>query len=120
VTVRGASGQEPRRTRPIPATTPEGREDQLISAAFDLAEKQILAGNASAQVISHFLKLGSSRERLEQQRLQYENELTEAKIEMMKSQANMEKLYENALTAMTAYKGETESHLDHDMDEYDD
>jgi hypothetical protein len=55
-------------TRRRPATTPEARENQLISQAVDLAEKQMLEGSASAQVISHFLKLGSSREKLEQER----------------------------------------------------
>ena len=55
-----------------PATTPEARENELISAATDLAEKQILAGSASSQVVTHYLKLGSTRERLEQQRLEHD------------------------------------------------
>lgn len=90
-----------------PATTPEGRENQLIAAAVDLAEKQLLEGTASAQVISHYLKLGSSRERLEQERLRHENELTKAKIESFESQKRIEELYGNALKAMRSYAGET-------------
>ena len=100
-------GEEDKRTRSKPATTPEARENQLVSAAHDLAEKQIAAGTASSQVITHFLKLGSTRERLEQQRLEHENALTEVKIESLKSQARIEELYVNAINAMRNYAGET-------------
>ena len=93
-------------TRRKPATTPEGRENELVSQAVDLAEKQIRSGTASSQVITHFLKLGSTRERLEQQRLEHENELTRVKIEALESQKRVEELYMEALTAMRSYAGE--------------
>ena len=89
-----------------PATTPEGRENQMVSQAIDLAEKQIRNGNASSQVITHFLKLGSTRERLEQQRLEHENELTRVKIEALESQKRVEELYMEALSAMRSYAGD--------------
>lgn len=89
-----------------PATTPDGRESQLIAAAVDLAEKQISDGTASAQVITHFLKLGSSRERLEQQRVELENELLVAKTEAMASAKNMEAMYTKALNALRGYQGQ--------------
>lgn len=89
-----------------PATTPEGRENQLISLAFDRAEQQIMDGTASAQVITHFLKLGSTREKLEQERLFHENLLLTAKIEQINSGKRMEELYEEALGAMREYKGQ--------------
>lgn len=89
-----------------PATTPEGRENELVSAAIDLAEEQILAGTASSQVITHFLKLGSTRERLEQQRLEHENELTRVRIEAIESQKRTEELYMEALRAMRSYSGD--------------
>ncbi len=94
--------ETPRKT----ATTPEGRENQLVSDAHDLAEKQIRNGTASSQVITHFLKLGSTRERLEQQRLEHENELTRVKIEAIESQKRVEELYMEALTAMRSYAGD--------------
>jgi len=100
-----------------PATTPEGRENQLISLAVDLAEKQILDGTASAQVISHFLKLGSTRERLEQQRLVQEVKLTQAKIEAMASAGRIEELYTEAIAAMRSYGGKLSRS---DFDDYDD
>lgn len=88
------------------ATTPEGRENQMVSKAIDLAEKQIEAGTASSQVITHFLKLGSTRERLEQERLEHENELTRVKIEAIASQQRVEELYKEALSAMRSYAGD--------------
>lgn len=89
-----------------PATTPEGRENELVSSAIDLAEQQILNGTASSQVITHFLKLGSTRERLEQQRLEHENELTRVRIEAIESQKRVEELYMEALQAMRSYSGD--------------
>ena len=97
---------EEKKTRRKPATTPEGRENELVSQAVDLAEKQIRSGTASSQVITHFLKLGSTRERLEQQRLEHENELTRVKIEALESQKRVEELYMEALTAMRSYAGD--------------
>lgn len=88
-----------------PATTPEGRENEMVSLAIDLAEEQIRDGTASSQVISHFLKLGSTRERLEQQRLEHENELTRVKIEAIESQSRVEELYTQAIKAMRSYSG---------------
>lgn len=88
-----------------PATTMENRENQLISLASDLAEKQLRDGSASAQVVTHFLKLGSTRERLEHERLKNENLLLSAKIESLASTRRVEELFEQALNAMRAYSG---------------
>ena len=99
----------PEETKPVrrkPATTPEQRENQLIALSADLAERQLRDGTASAQVISHFLKLGSSRERLEQERLELENSLTQVKMDAIASQQRVEELYAEALTAMKRYTGE--------------
>lgn len=95
------------KNRHRPATTPEGRENQVVSQAIDLAEQQIRDGTASSQVITHFLKLGSTREQLEQERLRHENELTKVKIEALESQKRVEELYKEALDAMRSYSGET-------------
>lgn len=89
-----------------PATTPEGRENQLVSMAVDLAERRMREGTASAQEIVHFLKLGSSRERLEQERLAGENMLLKAKAEAMGDAKKNEALYAEALNAMRAYSGQ--------------
>lgn len=92
--------------RSPPAKTMEGRENQMISLAVDLAEKQLQAGTASAQVITHYLKLGSTVERLEKEKLEKENELLSAKTEAIKSAARVEELYLQALKAMRKYGGE--------------
>lgn len=89
-----------------PAQTSHGRELQLVSLAIDLAEKQLQEGTASAQVISHYLKLGSTREQLEQQRLAAENELLKARVESLQSAKRTEDLYEEALNAMRRYAGQ--------------
>lgn len=88
-----------------PATTPEAREMQLISLAVDLAEKQLSEGTASSQVITHYLKLGSTKEKIEKEILQEKKELLKAKTEAMQSAKRVEELYQNALNAMRAYSG---------------
>ena len=102
---RVTPSDEPKSRRP-PATTPEAEEQRLVLAAHELAERQLREGTASAQVITHFLKLGSTRERLEQARLGGENKLLEAKIEAMGSQKRVEELYGAALDAMRRYSGQ--------------
>jgi hypothetical protein len=99
-----------------PASTPEGRENQLISLAADLAEKQLANGTASSQVITHFLKLGSTREQLEHERLKNENLLLSAKIDQLASSKRIEELYETALNAMRRYSGEEVYEDDIDSD----
>lgn len=101
---RRSEPEKPRHKRP--ATTPEGRENEMVSLAIDLAEQQIRNGTASSQVITHFLKLGSTREKLEQERLEHENELTKVKIEAIESQKRVEELYKEALDAMRSYAGQ--------------
>ena len=103
---RRQTGSTNNKRRRPPATTPEDRENQLIAAAVDLAEEQLLEGTASAQVISYYLKLGSSREKLEQERLRSENELLQAKIEQIESGKRIEELYGDAIKAISRYRGE--------------
>jgi hypothetical protein len=89
----------------------------MIALAVDAAEKQLKEGTASSQVITHFLKLGSTRERLEQERLARENKLLDAKAEMIESAKRVEELYKTALDAMRSYAGQEPMESD---DEYDD
>jgi hypothetical protein len=96
---------EPPKKSRRPATSPEAREQELVSLAVDLAEQQIREGSASSQVVTHFLKLGSTREQLEQQRIAHENELLKVKRESIESQKRVEELYEGAINAMRAYQG---------------
>jgi len=90
------------------STTAKGREKQLIAAAVNLAEKQLLDGTASAQVITHYLKLGTEKEKLELEIKKQEKELMAAKTEALKSAQRVEELYANALNAMRRYSGEVD------------
>ena len=117
---RRVSGNEPSespRKQGRPATTPEARENQMIALAVDLTERQLRAGTASSQVITHYLKLGSSREKLEQERLINENSLTQAKIELMASQKRVEELYGAALEAMRSYQGQPPAEIERAYDD---
>ena len=87
------------------ATTPDARENQLIALAIDVAERQLKEGTASSQVITHFLKLGSSKERLERELLVEQRKLAKAKVENLESMKRSEELYDNAIEAMRRYSG---------------
>jgi hypothetical protein len=99
-------------TKLRPAITSEARENQVISLAYDLAAQQIMDGTASSQVITHFLKLGSEREKLERERLMEENKLLRAKTKAVESAEEIKTLYSEALKAMRNYSGQG------DPDEY--
>lgn len=86
-----------------PPTTLEGREDNMINLAVNLAEQQLRDGTASSQVITHYLKLGTTRERLEKEILAKQRDLITAKTEALESAKRVEELYANALTAMRTY-----------------
>ena len=91
-----------------PVLTPEAREQQLVSLAIDLAEKQLREGTASSQVITHYLKLGSSKEKLEKEILQEQKKLVVAKTSAIESQERIDELYANAIKAMRTYSGQSE------------
>ena len=88
-----------------PALTPDARENQLISLATDLAEQQLRDGTASSQVITHYLKLGTAKERLEREILEENKKLLNAKTEALQSAKRVEELYANAIAAMRKYSG---------------
>lgn len=97
------SSESSRKMRP--ALSPEARENQLISLAVDLAEQQLRDGTASSQVITHYLKLGSTKERIEKEILEKQKKLIEAKTQSLQSAQRIEELYKNALDAMRKYSG---------------
>ena len=87
------------------ALTPEARENQLIYLATNLAEQQLKDGTASSQVITHYLKLGSTKERIEKEILEKQKELISAKTEALQSAKRIEELYTEAISAMRRYSG---------------
>ena len=97
--------KEEKRTKIRPPITPEARENQMIALAVDLAEKQLLEGTASSQVISHYLKLGSTKYQIELEKLKSENALLKAKTQQIADQKVQEELYLKAIEAMKDYTG---------------
>lgn len=87
------------------AISPEARENQLIALAVDLAEKQLAEGTASPIVIAHYIKMGSTKERLEREKLARENEHLRAKTESLQSAKRIEELYNDATAAFKSYRG---------------
>jgi hypothetical protein len=98
----------PKKGKSHPAKTPEERENQLISLAFDRAEQQLRDGTASSQVVVHFLRLGTVKNEIELEKLRRENDLLAAKTSMIESAENVEKLYADAIKAMQKYRGSNE------------
>lgn len=97
----------------VPASTPEAREQQMISLATDRAEQQLRDGTASSAVICHYLKLGATNAQLEKEKLEKEVELLKAKTKAYESAEDLKELYSNALSAMRDYGG----HMGSDEDE---
>jgi hypothetical protein len=84
---------------------------------MDAAEEMLLSGNPPAQVVTHFLKLGSSSEKLAQQYKAEEIRLLKIKAETYASQQNSEKLYAEAMDAFRAYSGQP-AERDNDDEDY--
>ena len=101
-----------------PALTPEARENQLIYLATNLAEQQLRDGTASSQVITHYLKLGSTKEKIEKEILEKQKELITAKTESLQSAKKIEELYANAITAMRNYSVHGGADDDEESDDY--
>ncbi len=94
------------------ALTPEARENQLISLAVNLAEKQLREGTASSQVITHYLKLGSTKERMEKEMMAEQIKLLTAKTEALQSAKHIEELYSEAISAFKRYNGQPEEYVE--------
>lgn len=90
------------------ARSPETREQQMIALAVDAAEKQLREGKASSQVICHYLKLGSTRERQEREKAEEEIKLLKAKTESIKAAQHLDEVYAEAIKAMKTYTGQVE------------
>lgn len=95
--------KEPIKREARPASTPEAREQQLISLAVNLAEKQLRDGTASPSVINHYLKMATTREKLEREILEKQSKLIEAKAQTISKDNETEKLAKAAIDAMKNY-----------------
>lgn len=98
---------------------PRNRENQLISMALDLAEEKLKSGTASSQLITHFLKLGTVREQLENEKLRSDLEVAKAKILDIQSKQDVKALYEEAINAMNIYGGTVNRSSSEEVDDYE-
>lgn len=105
---KNSESQSPSR-RMRPALTPEARENQLIALATDLVEERLRNGTASSQETTHFLKLASTKARIEKEILEKQKELIEAKTQNLQSAKRIEELYTNALEAMRNYSSKSDT-----------
>lgn len=97
--------KETKKSKKRPAMTREERENEMIALAFDAAEKRLREGKASSQEIVHFLKLGSIKARTEQEILEKQKRLIDAKADMMESSTRYEELVSEAIEAFKTYAG---------------
>ena len=77
----------------------------MINLALELAEKQLREGTAPATTVNHYLKLASTREQLEVEKLRNETALLEAKKTALVSAEHAEKIAKVAIEAFRTYSG---------------
>lgn len=102
VNVKSETGSQRRIRQPL---TPESKENQMISLAMDLVERRLIEGTASSQETTHFLKLASTKARLEAEILEKQKELIDAKTKSLQSTERIEELYKDAMEAFRRYNG---------------
>ena len=113
------TGDKPAPKRRRRATTPEGRENQLIAMSFDAAEKMLASDNPPAQIVTLFAKMGSTREKLELEYKEEEMRLLRMKTEALASQKRVEELYVEAMDAFRVYSGSAKPVTDDEFDDDD-
>jgi hypothetical protein len=94
-----------KRPQEPPAQDPVAREKQLINLAVDLAEKQLIEGTASPSVLTHYLKLASTRETVEREILEKQAKLITAKTDSISQAKDTEEMVKQAIDAMRTYSG---------------
>ena len=89
--------------RPI---DPESREQQMISLAVNEAERRLIDGTASSQIIVHYLNLATTQAQINLELARQDLELKKAKTESIESERRTEEYYREAIDAMRRYSGE--------------
>lgn len=92
--------------------TPENREKQLVDMAYSVVEKRLQDGTVTDSLLSQIFRMGSSREKLEKERLKAQNELAHAKTKVIESTEQITALYEEAMNMLRVYTGQSEEEID--------
>ncbi len=98
-------GKNTGKPRHKPAITPEERENELISLAYDVVEERLRNRTATSQETTTLIRAGSTKAQMEIEKLKRENDLLIAKVQNLESQRKVEDLYEAAIAAMRVYSG---------------
>lgn len=106
--------EEANATKRPQALTLRDREDELIDKATLEAERRIVSGKASDSLLIHYLKLGTTKNELEKQKLEAEVRLAESKTEAIEQSKKIEELYADAIKAMRTYTGQGYSEENYD------
>lgn len=89
----------------LSASTPEGRENELIDMAYNEVARRIANHEATSAELVHFLKMGSEKERLERSKIEAEMELQRAKTVAIEEGRSMEAIAKEAMDAFKRYSG---------------
>lgn len=106
------------KSKRAPAMSLEAHQNQMISLANKCAEEQLRKGTASSQIICHYLKMGSERERLAVEQARADLELTKAKTKAIESADQINEMFTKALKVFSSYRGETDEEDEDEEDVY--
>jgi DNA polymerase III delta prime subunit len=91
---------EPSMTPPL---NDETQENKLVALAFKQAQSQLEEQTASSQMVTHFLRLGSQKAKIELKKLELENKLLEEKILAERSGMELNNMLGEVLAALKSY-----------------
>lgn len=107
----------------IPPVSPDDAEQLGISLAYDLAFRRLRNGTATAQEVTYFLKLGSIKARLENEKLRNENEMLKEKVKTYQAARASDVDYAKVIEAIKRYNGNFSSEEEYEdyveFDEFD-
>ena len=95
----------------LTASTPEGRENELINMSYNEVAWRIANHCATSAELVHFLKMGSEKERLERAKLEADMKLQEAKTVAIEEGRIMEQIAKDAMDAFKRYSGADEGEV---------
>lgn len=88
-----------------PARSDDERERQMINLSYDLAEARMRSGIATSAEICHFLKLGSTRAKYEQEELQENIKLLKAKTDDISEGKRASAQFDELMKVLKQYGG---------------
>lgn len=99
-----------------PALTPEALDNQMISLTYDLVKQRLVDGTASSQETTHFLKLATTKVKLENKLLEAQTAVAMAKKDAIQSQQRSEEMFRDAMRAFRRYSGQGDDGEDETQD----